>query len=131
MSKYSLQNTTRAKRIEYIDWDAIGGAKLEKATALPTNEVYRFKQAAKTAYWTHLATGSPLFDSLAKEYAQAVDQFPWLKNNIEKWKAEYELKMGHNKKGIKHFEYMDGLRVELLFDQILMLRQPRIKKSVS
>lgn len=124
---HSNCNTTRAERIEYVDWDAVGGAKLEKASALPSTEVFRFRQASKTAYWTSLATGSPLFDSLAKEYARAIDQIPWLQNNIEKWKAEYWSKMGHNKKGIKHFEYLDGLEVELLFDQIVMLRQPRVK----
>ncbi len=119
------KNTTRAKRIEYIDWDAVGGALLPKATAIPSTEVARFKQCAKTLYWTHLATGSPLFDSLAREYAQAVDHLDWYINSVAKWQDEYWAKMGHNKKGIKHFLFLDGLQAQQVLDQILLLRQPK------
>lgn len=99
-------NVTRAKRIEFINWDFLGANLLPRLSTKETSEVYRMKQGAKTNYWCYLASGGKHYAQMAQEQAMNVNCLDWYMNKLEKWKEEYYKKCGHNKDGLISFQYL-------------------------
>lgn len=99
-------NVTRAKRIEFINWDFLGAELLPRFSTKETNEVYRMKQGAKTCYWAYLASGRHYYSDIAQELAINVNCLDWYINKLEDWKHEYYKKCGHNKEGLISFQYL-------------------------
>ena len=82
-------NVSRAKRIEFIEWDFLGAILLPRLSTQETNEVYRMKQAAKTMFWNYLACGREYYSQIAQELAINVNCLDWYANKCEDWKHEF------------------------------------------
>lgn len=99
-------NSTRQKRIEFIDWDNIGAQLLPKLSTKETNEIYRMKQSAKTNYWCYLASGRQYYADIAFEQAMNVNALEWYANRLEKWKDEFNKRSGYNRDGLISLQYI-------------------------
>jgi len=99
-------NTTRMKRIEFIDWDAIGAKLLPRMSTQQVNEVYRVKQAVKTNYWYYLASGQKYYADIAQEMAMNINAIEWYAGKLKRFQEEFEKRSGHNKDGLIKFQYM-------------------------
>ena len=103
-------NISREKVIEYIDWESIGAVKLEKLSTIETTEVWGMKLAAKRMFWCYLATNKNHYVDLGREIAMNINCIQWFIDNLDKWKREFEMKCGHNKDGLVHFNYFPVYR---------------------
>lgn len=106
VEKGTDSNTTRKKRIEFIDWDFLGANLLERLSTQETTEIYRMKQSAKTNYWCFLASGRQYYLDIAQEQAININCLDWYANKINDWRHEYDKKCGHNKDGLVSFQYL-------------------------
>lgn len=110
----SDSNVTRAKRIEFINWDFLGALLLPRLSTKESNEVYRMKQGAKTNFWCYLAsgfdeiTGEPKgkhYAQMAQEMAANVNCLDWFANKLDLWKDEFYKKCGYVD-GVIQFQYL-------------------------
>lgn len=99
-------NVTRAKRMEFVDWENIGAKLLPKMSTKETNEIYRMKQSAKTNYWCYLASGRKYYADIAQEQAMNVNALEWYATRLDKWKEEFNKRAGYNKDGLISFQYI-------------------------
>ncbi len=110
-------NTTRKKRIEFINWDFLGANLLDRMSTKETTEIYRMKQSAKTNFWCYLASGRKYYSDIAQEQAININCLDWYANKLDEWKAEYYKRCGQNKDGLISFQYL------LSFETIEMNKQ--------
>lgn len=85
-------NLSRRKRIEFIDWDEIGGALLPTCSTKQTSEFYRLKLTAKSLYWIHLATGEDRYLKTCTEIVMNLNCLNWFLDKRKFWGAEYRSK---------------------------------------
>jgi len=118
-------NVSRMEEVEYIDWDSIGGGLLDKATAIAPSEYFRMKQMTKTCHFIYRSTGTLLFQELASQCAACIDHLDWYEKNQTKWDYEYGRLSGQNPDGLVHFEILSDLQVQVMFDTIQLIRNPK------
>jgi len=85
-------NLSRRKRIEFIDWESIGGILLEFCSTRETNEIYRLKLSAKTMYWIYLSTGKEHYLQLCREIVMNINCLDWFLEKYQWWESEYKAK---------------------------------------
>jgi hypothetical protein len=100
------KNTTRKKRMSWIDWQHIGAVKLPKMSTKQSNEVYRMKMAAKTLYGIYVLTGKDHYVKLAQEIAENVNCLSWYAERLEKWREFFQKKAGNNPDGVIEYQYL-------------------------
>jgi len=109
----TYSNQSRAKRIEFINWESVKAERLESATAKQGSEYLRLKQTAKTLYWLYLTTKSTYHLQIAQEVVTNINCISWFLDKKDHWKREYEKKM----KG-KAFEYLGLWENEQKYGQL-------------
>ncbi len=107
VEKTSDTNVTRriesGKRIRMVNWDYIGGKKLERLSTRETNEVYVMKMTAKTMARIYFATGNDMYLHLCHEVAVNCNNLPWVNDHWDKWKKDFG-----DRSDNKKFDYLPG-----------------------
>jgi len=85
-------NLSRRERIEFIDWDSVGGSLLDSCSTKETTEIYRLKLSAKTLYWIYLSTKEERHLQLCREIVMNINCIDWFNEKYEYWAAEYKAK---------------------------------------
>lgn len=99
-------NVTRSKVVEWCDWDAIGGERLEKLSTQETSELYRMKLTAKSLYFLYKATGAQYYADIAQEVVININCVEWYMKRTERWDRQYEYMSGKNIDGEIKFRYL-------------------------
>lgn len=94
------KNISRKKRIQPINWDAIGGALLEKDSTRNTAEVWSGKVTIKKLIEIHLITGKQFWYDAAFEIAMNIEHIEWLSKCLPEWKEKLIRKLGANRDGV-------------------------------
>lgn len=90
VKKDKQKNISRKKKIEFIDWDYIGGEKLERLSTKQANEVWSMKLTAKRMCWIYFQTKEDHFLHIAREIAFNVNCLQWLSDRFDGWKDHFE-----------------------------------------
>jgi len=125
------KNISRVKRYQYIDWDELGAASLERLSTKQTNELYRMKLTCKTMFGIYCSTGIKLYSQLAQEIAANINCTQWYIDKCEEWRAFFEKKLGNNKDGLIHFEWIHKYRQYAMNEQVCLFefeRAPYVPK---
>lgn len=122
------KNVSRKKKIEFIDWESIGGKRLERLSTKQTTEIYRMKQAAKTMHLIYLSTGEKHYSQIATEIAININCLDWYIEKLEYWEKEWRKNMGENKDGLINYEFLPAYRT---YENGEQLRLYATKDSVS
>lgn len=99
-------NIARAKRIEIIDWDSIGGTTLERLSTEQTSEVYSYKLTAKRMFGIYIQTGKNFYADIAQEIAININCLDWYINHLDHWRTFFEQKLGNNQDGEIQYPYL-------------------------
>lgn len=110
VEKSSDTNISRAKLINWCDWDAVGAKLLETLTARQSDEVYMSKRSCKLLYWYYLASGEQYYLNIARDLALNVNAVEWYIKKKEKWEREFWDKYGHNPDGEIKFKFLSNYR---------------------
>jgi len=97
----NCSNISRARKIEFINWDLISAERLEFATARKSTEYNRLKQNAKTMFWLYLGTGKRHYLQICREIVENINCLGWFIDKQDFWKREFRKQ---NKKG--NFDYI-------------------------
>jgi hypothetical protein len=124
VEKTTDTNITRriedGKRVRFINWDYIGGVKLERLTTRETNEVYSMQITAKTMARIYFATGNDMYLHLCHEVASNSNNLQWVNDRWDKWKKDFE-----DRKENKKFDYLPKYQaIALTKTKMLMLNKP-------
>ena len=88
-------NITRAERVEYIEWEQIGGRHLLKTEVQKPADVARLRQTCKTLYWMGLQTESEKYWNECRKIATAINSLKWLVDREPYWRREF-VKRSHD-----------------------------------
>ena len=91
-------NISRAKTLDFINWDKIKCERLEYASAKKSSEYDRIKKAIKTIYWIHLQTNKLYHLQVCREMAENINCVVWFIEKHSHWKREFFKK--HENSGI-------------------------------
>lgn len=104
------KNVSRAKKIEFINWDSVKAVRLEFSKARASTEYVRLKQTCKTMFWLYLGTRQSHFLQIAQEIAVNINCSIWFVEKSAFWRREFDKKNQITyKKGIAKkpaFEYI-------------------------
>jgi len=110
-------NTTRAKRLKFIDWASIGGVRLEKMSTRKSNEVYGLKVCCKQLYWLYLQTKEKQYVFNARNIALNINCADWYIKKIAHWEYQFAQMYGKNKDGEVKFDFMPYYKTYLSNEQ--------------
>ena len=113
-------NVSRYKTYDYIKWEAIGGYHLPKLSAQQTDDVSRLKQTAKTLYGIYVQTGVIDYLQLSKEMALNANCVQWMIEKVDKWKEEFQRKLGKNPNGEIHYPHISSFTSHYKGEQLKM-----------
>jgi len=112
------KNISRKEKINFIDWDNVGGVMLDRLSTKKTNEVYRMKQGSKTMYMIYLATDKIYYAKIAQEMASNVNCIQWFIDKYPEWTKEFKREMGENKDGLINYEYLSEWKTYKNLEQL-------------
>jgi len=113
-------NISRARKIQFINWDRINAIHLDPATARKSNEYNRLKQTAKSLFWLYLGTGERYHLQICREIVENINCVGWFIEKQEFWTKEFRKK---NKK--LNFDYIP------LWKQLGVNEQLKLTESVN
>lgn len=113
-------NVSRYKTYDYIKWEAIGGYHLPKLSAQQTDDVSRLKQTSKTLYGIYVQTGIVDYLQLSKEMALNANCVQWMIEKVDKWKEEFQRKLGKNPNGEIHYPHISSFTSHYKGEQLKM-----------
>jgi len=113
-------NVSRYKTYDFIKWERVGGALLERLSAQQTDDVYRLKQTAKTLYGVYVQTGLIDYLQLSKEMAMNANCVQWMIEKVDKWKEEFERKLGKNANGEIQYTHISAFTSHYKGEQLKM-----------
>jgi len=90
--KDEQKNVSRKKKITFIDWNYIGGEKLDRLSTKQANEVWSMKLTAKRMCWIYFQTNREEFLFTAREIAFNINSLQWLSDKFDSWKEDFEMK---------------------------------------
>jgi len=100
--KSGSSNITRAKQIQFIDWDNVKADRLKFAEARRGDEVNRLKQTSKSLYWLYLGTRQQYYLQLVNEIVTNINCVIWFQEKSTLWRTEFDKKNNETQiKGLK------------------------------
>ena len=92
-------NITRAKRIQPIDWNSIGGQLLDKNSTRNTSEIWSGKVSCKKLFEIYYMTKKNYYYDIAFEIALNIEGIEWFNASIPHWVKALDKKCGKNRDG--------------------------------
>jgi hypothetical protein len=123
VEKGTDSNVSRKKRIQFINWDYLGGEKLERLSTKQSNEIYRMKLSCKTLVWIYVATKKntgkeyPHYLHLAREIAESINCLQWMVDKYEGWLAEFDK---------RKFDYLPTYQTGYAGQQLNLYEMPTV-----
>jgi len=118
--KSKRKNISRKKRIEFINWDYIGGEKLERLSTKQANEVWSMKLTAKRITWIYFQTNQDHFLHIVREICFNIDQLDWFEEKFNGWKEDFEIKKQDGK-----LEYISNYTQGYANQQLMLYEIPK------
>lgn len=108
-------NVSRAKKIEFINWESVKAERLEFSKAKRSTEYNRLKQTAKTMYWLYMGTKRKYYLQVCIEIVENLNCVIWFMDKHKLWERQF-IKI-QSKKG---FDYIPVWKIIKENDQLIL-----------
>jgi len=129
VSTGTQKNITRAKRIEPIDWNSIGGQLLEKNSTRDTSEIWAGKVSCKKLYEIYYITKKNYYYDIAFEIAINIEGIEWFNNSIPLWTKNLEIKLGKNRDGEIKNTWVNNFQTYHMNEQLVLFEKEKVERK--